>query len=577
MRSSKQTNGYTQNQIGALVTLGTLVIWSAVQLWIHLFTLAGADMFEIIFLGTLTAVFLVLLPLYGKRVRWAYVGGILVVVAMLVGAVKAGLDHSYFFSWSLYNLLVILAYVVALACAYFSVRSFREIPSTGTVRTALGIGGIVLAAAVIAVILSSQSERVHTFMFQQILNRVDNRLQRLETLDEQIEFLLDVGDIDSAAVGIVVNDSLAWAQAYGETELDTLYNIGSVTKPVAAAAILQLYERDLIDLDADANEYLPFSLRHPDYPDTPITIRLLLTHQSSLAHFTDLYMAYHMDNTTIDWLTDKRGWDLPRFDSSPPLGEFMESYLTVGGAYYTPDAWLSQKPGSGYAYSTIGYDLLAYIVENVTGQSFAEYAHENIFAPLGMTGSGFSVAGFPGRVAVPYEKMYGVLSKTNLELPLTDVRTLGGGGMLSTVPDMAQFMIALMNQGQANGFQLLQPETVALMHKRAVSFPLGYGDLNQVSYGLGLGHIREQPWQAWNHLYDMHGATGHGGSWFGYQGQMWFVNGEKGSYGIILLVNTEFDFKAEARNTWIFASPLKLQVLLMEEASEFYGQMAAGR
>ena len=55
---------------------------------------------------------------------------------------------------------------------------------------------------------------------------------------------------------------------------------------------------------------------------------------------------------------------------------------------------------------------------------------------------------------------------------------------------------------------------MALMHEEAVTFPLGYGDLNQVSCGLGLGHIRDQPWNAWGHLYDMHGATGHGGSWW---------------------------------------------------------------
>jgi CubicO group peptidase (beta-lactamase class C family) len=93
------------------------------------------------------------------------------------------------------------------------------------------------------------------------------------------------------------------------------------------------------------------------------------------------------------------------------------------------------------------------------------------------------------------------LASTNAELPLSDVRTIGEGGMLSTVPDLAQFTIAHMTQGQAGGVQILEPQTMALMHEEAVTFPLGYGDLNQVSCGLGLGH-----------LYDMHGATGHGGS-----------------------------------------------------------------
>ena len=73
----------------------------------------------------------------------------------------------------------------------------------------------------------------------------------------------------------------------------------------------------------------------------------------------------------------------------------------------------------------------------------------------------------------------------------------------------------------------------------------------------------------------MHGANGHGGSSWGYQSAMWFVPKVSGGYGIVLLTNTESDFKAEARDLWLFASPLRLQVLLMEEAGRLY-QEAVG-
>jgi CubicO group peptidase (beta-lactamase class C family) len=455
---------------------------------------------------------------------------------------------------------------------YFGVRSYRELASIGTVKTLIGVGSVVLAAAIVATVLWSNRDLVRRAMWQLTLNRVADRIEDLESLDGRIQFLMDEGDLASATVGIVVNDALVWAEAYGEAELDTVYNTASVTKPFVATAILQLYERGLIDLDDDVNEVLPFSLRHPEYPDTPITVRMLLTHQSGLAHFSGLYAGYHMDEETAEWMSENRGWHLPRPDPIPPFAEFIEGYVTPGGPYYTPDAWIAAKPGTEYSYSTPGYDTLAYLVECVTGQPFAEYARDNIFDPLGMADTGFSVTDFSGQVALPYERVYGVLSKANAELPLSDVRTIGGGGMLSTVPDMAQFAIAHLNQGRVGRFQLLQPETVALMHEEAVSFPLGHADLNQVSYGLGLGHIRDEPWSAWGHLYDMHGATGHGGSWWGYQGQMWFVERGEGGYGIILLINTESDFKAEARGLWLFASPLKLQVLLMEEAALMYQQ-----
>jgi CubicO group peptidase (beta-lactamase class C family) len=153
-------------------------------------------------------------------------------------------------------------------------------------------------------------------------------------------------------VGIVVNDSLVWAKAYGEADLDTVYDIGSVTKPFVATAVLQLYERALIDLDDDVNEYLPFSLRHPEYPDTPITIRMLLTHQSGLAHYTDPFKGYHMGQETADWLVEHRGWHQPRYDPHPAFAEFMEGYLTPGGPYYAPHAWRSHEPGDSLTKAT---------------------------------------------------------------------------------------------------------------------------------------------------------------------------------------------------------------------------------
>jgi CubicO group peptidase (beta-lactamase class C family) len=571
IQTTRRVNRYTVHQISALIALFIFTIWGLASLWLHLVSPAGTNRFEMTYLGTLTATSLILLPLYWRRIGWAYIGGILLALAMLAGAGKAIFDQSLIFSWSLYNLSVILAYAAGLACAYFSLRSYRDLAPVGWRRTVLGTGSIVAAAAIIAAILGLGGDLIQRTKWQWTLSRIDNRLQKLETLDEQIEFLLDQGDIDSAAVGIVVDDGLVWANAYGGANLDTVYNIGSITKPFVATAILQLYERGLIDLDDDVNEALPFDLRHPEYPNTPITILMLLTHQSGLGHFTESYYSYHTDAETVTWL-ENRGWQLPSFDPRPPFAEFIEGYLTPGGAHYASGAWRAAEPGTEYGYSTPGYDILAYLVECVTGQPFEEYARENILDPLGMTSSGFSVAEFPGRVATPYERIAGVLSKTNVELPIADVQTVGGGGMLSTAVDMAQYVIAQMNQGQVNGVQLLEPETVALMQEEAVTFPLGRGDLNQVAYGLGLGHVREQPWNCWGHLYDMHGATGHGGSWFGYTGQMWFVGETEGGYGIVLLANTEFDFNPEARGLWLFASPLRLQTLLMQEASTLYQQ-----
>jgi CubicO group peptidase (beta-lactamase class C family) len=559
MTKAKDTR-FSFAQGGALATMLILTLWCALTLWSSLATPAGAEHLEIVFLGTLAPVSLILLPLYGLRVRWAYIPGLLDVLAMFGGLIKAIVDRSLFFSWSLYNVTVILVYAAALACAIWSIRAYKESPAGGRIWTFVGPAAFVLAAFVVAFLLSTNGDWLRETMFRLTLDRIERRLDKLDSLEAKIDYLVKEAGLPSAAAGIVVNDELVWAEAFGDAELSTVYSIGSVTKPFVATAALQLYEDGLIDLDADAGDYLPFPLRHPDYPERPITVRMLLSHQSGLAHFTDLYMAYHMGPEMASQLREKRDFELPAVDRTVPFATFAESYLSPDGRHFTPDAWLPHRPGARYAYSTVGYDLLALIVERVSGLPFPEYARAEVFGPLGMTDSGFSVEQFAGRVAIPYDRAYGALARSDLALPVEEVATLGGGGMLSTVPDLARFVISQLNP----------PRGDEGMQRRAVSVPKGQGDLNQAGYGLGLGQLNATPWNCWGHLYDMHAAIGHGGSWFGYGGQMWFVPKGSEGYGVVLLVNTDADFEEEASDLWVFAGTYKMQVLLMEAAAEAF-------
>ena len=81
-----------------------------------------------------------------------------------------------------------------------------------------------------------------------------------------------------------------WSQAFGVANLDrelnctpeTIFPIASVTKAVSAVAIMMLWERGLVQLDSDVSQYLPFPVINPKFPDSPITIRHILTHSSSL-------------------------------------------------------------------------------------------------------------------------------------------------------------------------------------------------------------------------------------------------------------------------------------------------------
>ena len=549
---------YTFNQTGATASMLVVAVWGLAVLLSLLVTPGSADRTELTYFGTLIIGYLVLVPLYWRRVRWGYVAGIALIFGSFLGAGYAAWEGVLFFSWSAYNLSVIIVYVIALAGLFFSYKSFRELPSARGKRALLPLGGMVLILIVSGAAFWSNAETIRAGM----LGNIDGKLRSLETLDEKIRFLMSKGSIPSLAAGIVVNDSLVWTGGYGADPYETVYNIASITKTFVATAILQLYERNLIDLDTDINEHLPFSLRHPEYPDKPITIRMLLTHQSGLAHYTAQYRSYVDDEEILGWRLKSLGWSVFRFDPYPSFAEFLEGYLTPGGPYHSPDAWSPHEPGTGFYYSSLGYDVLGYIVERVTDQSFTDYLQENILDPLNMTSTGFSVSDFPERQAAPHERVQGVLSKCGVvKLPFYDRLLIGGGGMVSTVTDLARFLIAHMNDGGINGFQLLEPESIDAMHGRAVSFP---PQSPAVGYGYGWIQRNDNPAR----LIDMRGSQGHGGEDMGYQSSMWFVEEEQGGYGIVMLTNINESFKQNIVGVSTIYN--KIEELLLREASSRY-------
>jgi CubicO group peptidase (beta-lactamase class C family) len=545
---------YTFNQMGATAAILVILVWSLVSIWLHLATPGGADKIEMTYFGALGIGFLILAPLYLKRVRWSYIAGILLILGLFMGAGVAAWSRILFFSWSIYNISVILVYIAALVGMFFSFNSFREPQSNRRSRALLSLSGTVFILIISGAVIWSSTDLMHSNM----LSNIDSGLHSIETVDEKIQFLMSKGNIPSLVAGIVVNDSLVWTGGYGADPYETVYLIASITKPFVSTAILQLYEQNLIELDTDINEYLPFSLRHPEYPDKPITIRMLLTHQAGLAHYTIQYRSYVEDEEILEWRSDNLGWSIVRYDPYPSFAEFLEDYLKPNGPHHSPNAWTSSEPGTQFYYSSLGYDILGYVVERVTDQSFTDYLQENILDPLNMTSTGFSVSDFPESQAVPYERVYGVLSKTLVKLPLYDRILIGGGGMRSTVSDLTNFLIAHMNDGKIEGLQLLKPESIELMHRKAVSFSPQSPILG---YGYGWIHNNENP----VNFIDMRGSQGHGGEYLGYMSAMWFVEEEQGGYGIILLSNVNENIKSN-----IMGAPeifRLIQELLLLEAS----------
>jgi CubicO group peptidase (beta-lactamase class C family) len=328
------------------------------------------------------------------------------------------------------------------------------------------------------------------------------------------------GNIPSLAAGIVINDTLVWSNSYGDQpNLDTVYMIGSVTKMFTATAIMQLYDNNTLDLDTDIDNYIPFSVRNPNYPSTPITIRDLLSHSSGISQVDKPLWDYDAD--FINWANNNIGWNLTAWDPRPTLGEFINGSLNITGPYYESGNWKNFLPGTDWQYSNLGFLLLAYIVEELTNKSYLEYLQEYVLDPLDMTSTGFNYTDFIGRNAIPYELVDG----ENFRGPIYNNYDLGGGGLRSTIADLANFLIVHMNDGNFNNTQILQPQSVNLMQTTQIS--LSGHDFGGYSFaGWGLG------WPIY--LYNF---IGHGGACPGYLTQIAFKTVSNGKYGIIFSIN----------------------------------------
>ena len=183
-----------------------------------------------------------------------------------------------------------------------------------------------------------------------------------EELTDEISRLVESGDIPSLQI-CVVSGNQKWIKGFGEqTDEDIVFLVGSIQKVFVSISILQLYEEGLIGLDDDVNNYMPFSIRHPEYPDKPITIRMLLSHRSGLDGTLPSEFAY-------DWIDDNPGEWTRSFSEDlidVSLEEWLKMNLDEEGGLYSPSYWI-REPDTGYSYSNNGYKILICILERVSG------------------------------------------------------------------------------------------------------------------------------------------------------------------------------------------------------------------
>lgn len=314
-------------------------------------------------------------------------------------------------------------------------------------------------------------------------SRQENALDPSVPIEQALDAHFSSQGISGYSATLIKGDRLLWSYAYGQANRekniamtpDHIQNIGSVSKTVTATAIMQLWEAGHFQLDDDINAHLPFSIRNPQFPDEPITFRQLLTHRSSINDGPAYEASYACGDPAVsleDWIT---------------------GYFMPDGPYYDEGNFHVWKPGTvdpppePRAYTNVGFGVLGYLVEQITGQSFSAYCKEHIFAPLGMERTGWHISEID---VANHSTVYSTLGadpqppedgSLDSMLPaegftaadlvpngfvphcLYSFYNYPDGLVRTSAHDLSRFLRAYANGGDFNDHQLLKAETIDMM------------------------------------------------------------------------------------------------------------------
>ncbi|WP_353203274.1 serine hydrolase domain-containing protein [Sphingomonas sp.] len=297
--------------------------------------------------------------------------------------------------------------------------------------------------------------------------------------------------------------------------------IASISKLVVAIAVLRLVEQRQLDLDADVSALLGYRLRNPAFPDREISLRMLLSHQSSLTDTIDYVLPLDADMRTI--LSDPKAWDA------------------------------GHAPGSYFQYTNFNFPVIAAVMERATGERFDWLMQRLVLAPLKLDAC-YTLASCSDRAVARAVVQYrsGVVTRddnhgTRPACPVT--RASDGtcdlskwragangatyspqGGLYISVRDLARVGRLLLGKGKLDGVRILRPHSVALLETpvwtwNGATGAASNGDTwagQMCRYGLALGFVatgiagcRDDPFG------DGHPRLGHLGEAYGLRSGLW--------------------------------------------------------
>jgi CubicO group peptidase (beta-lactamase class C family) len=290
----------------------------------------------------------------------------------------------------------------------------------------------------------------------------------LERIAPTLQSWVDSGEFPGLLAVVARHCKVAYVASVGWIDVehrrpmspDAVFRIYSLTKPIASAAVMQLYERGTLHLDDPVSKYIPAFAGVRVYagggtatptlrdPDRSVTLADLLTHTSGLTYG-------FFGNTPVDSIYRRASLNNPHWT----LAQLSDSLAHLPLAFSPGSRW-------NYGYSI---DVLARVVEVVSGMTFDRYLDSALFRPLGMSRTAFHVTPAmeshltTAYMRAPDGKLRATVPPIATEFTPEGRMLSGGGGLLSTAGDYLRFAQMLLNGGELDGHRVLKRETVALM------------------------------------------------------------------------------------------------------------------
>ncbi|MDP3468527.1 MAG: serine hydrolase domain-containing protein [Daejeonella sp.] len=314
-------------------------------------------------------------------------------------------------------------------------------------------------------------------------------------------------DVVGLSVAVVKKGNIIYSNSLGLKDIGTkaplsdtdIFRIASISKSFSATSIMQLREAGKLTLDDDFSDLVGFKIRNPKFPDKVITLRMILSHTSSINDSQGYF--------TLDAINPSK---------NPDWAKCYSDYA----------------PGAGYRYCNLNYNMVGTVIEKLSGERFDNYVKNHILNPLGLYG-GYNVDSLDAnRFATLHE--YDAATKTfkpspaaynprreeirNYVMGYTTPIFSPTGGMKISASDLAKYMSMHMNMGKYKGKRIMSKKSAKLMQTKVA---------DEEGYALALTNLDD--------FIPGKMMVGHTGSAYGLYSAMFFHPKEK--FGIVVITN----------------------------------------